>query len=59
MTNTNKLETTAFQSKPSFVGQSNQSRLTLGVCFDYNKGKCYFKNFRFSHVCLACKGGPF
>ncbi|MEW8544393.1 MAG: hypothetical protein AB2693_12740, partial [Candidatus Thiodiazotropha sp.] len=56
MTNTNKLEANTFQFKPSFAGQSNQSRLTLGICFDFNKGKCYFKNCRFSHVCLACKG---
>lgn len=56
MTNTNRLETIGFQPKAGFIGQSGQSRPMLGICYDFNKGRCYFRNCKFSHICLACKG---
>ena len=56
MTNTNKIETQASQIRMGFPGESNQSRPTRGVCFDYNKGRYYFKNCWFSHIWRACKG---
>ena len=56
MTNTNKIDSQLPQTRMGPVGQLNQSRPTRGICFDFNKGKCYFKNCKFSHICLACKG---
>ena len=56
MTNTNKIETQASQIRIGFPGQSNQSRPTRRICFGFNKGRCYLKNCRYSHIYLACKG---
>ena len=56
MTNTNKIETQASQIRIGFPGQSNQSRPTRRICFGFNKGRCNFKNCRYSHIYLACKG---
>lgn len=58
MTNTSSVETQIPQTKLStgLSGHYNQSRPARGICFDFNKGRCYFKNCRFSHICLACKG---
>ena len=56
MTNTNKIDSQLPQTRMGPVGQLNQSRPTRGICFDFHKGKCYFKNCKFSHICLACKG---
>ena len=56
MTNAGKIESQASQTRMGNLGQPNQPRPSRGICFDFNKGRCYFKNCKFSHVCLACKG---
>lgn len=56
MTNSGKTEFQASQTRIGTLGQPNQPRPSRGICFDFNKGRCYFKNCKFSHICLACKG---
>ena len=57
MTNGNKIETHAFQPRIERpVSQPYQSPPSNGICFDFHRGRCYFRNCKFIHICLDCKG---
>ena len=56
MTNTGKIESQASQTRMGSLGQPYQPSPLRMICFDFNKGRRYFRNCRFSHICLACKG---